>query len=187
MFTGIIREVGTVIAVERARGGLRLSVRSVRTTRRVRVGSSVAVAGVCLTVVRRTGPTLIFDIMPETLRKTTLERLSVGSKVNIEPSLRLGDELGGHLVSGHVDGVGVVQAVRRVGHSKVVVIRTHSLHSRILKLHGSVAVDGVSLTVARKARTTFTVALVPYTLRQTTLHLLTKGSRINIEVDRGQW
>lgn len=183
MFTGIIREVGTVIAVGRTRGSLRLSVRAARTARRVRVGSSVAVAGVCLTVVRRTASTLTFDVMPETLKKTTLGRLVVESKVNIEPSLRLGDELGGHLVSGHVDGVGTVESVRRVGRSRLVVIRSK------LKpiLHGSVALDGVSLTVARKSGDTFTVALVPYTLRHTTLLLLTKGSLVNVEVDRGRW
>lgn len=187
MFTGIIREVGTMTAVARTRGSLRLSVRAARIARRVKVGSSVAVAGVCLTVVRRTGSTLTFDVMPETLKKTTLDCLAIGSKVNIEPSLRVGDELGGHLVAGHVDGVGEVSSVSRVGGSKVMVIRSPRTITRRIHLHGSVTVDGVSLTVARKARGTFTVALVPYTLRHTTLNLLTKGSRVNIEVDHGRW
>lgn len=183
MFTGIISEVGIVTAATRARGGLRLSVRASRTARRARVGSSVAVAGVCLTVVRRTGSTLFFDVMPETLKKTTLGNLSVRSKVNLEPSLRLGDELGGHLVSGHVGGVGTVESVRRVGRSRLVVIKSKLKPT----LHGSVALDGVSLTVARLKSAAFTVALVPYTLRHTTLSLLTKGSAVNIEVDRGRW
>lgn len=187
MFTGIIREVGTVTAAENARGSLRLSVRVARIVRRARVGSSVAVAGVCLTVIRRTASTLSFDVMPETFKKTTLDRLAIGSKVNIEPSLRLGDELGGHLVSGHVDGVGTVAAVSRIGRSKVVAIRPPQTVTRRIHLHGSVTVDGVSLTVARKAGSTFTVAIVPYTLAHTTLRLLTKGSRINIEVDRRRW
>lgn len=179
MFSGIIQTVGEVISVASGAFGIRDKEIAERST----LGSSVAVAGVCLTVAKKIGDTLLFAVMPETLKKTTLGQKKVADRVNLEPALRVGDELGGHFVYGHVDGVGEVQAVRADGEATLVTIQISKELMRSLAPQGSVAVDGVSLTVARQKADAIIVSLVPYTLEHTTLGQLRTGDGVNIECD----
>jgi riboflavin synthase len=174
MFTGLVREVGTVVAFD----GARLEIDAGQVAREAKVGDSIAVAGVCLTVVARVDSTLRFDAVPETLARTTLGTLDQGSRVNLEPSLRAGDPLGGHVVQGHVDGVGTV---RSVGEPTWFDAPRDLLKYVVEK--GSIAVDGTSLTVAATDDDGFAVALIPHTLAVTTLGELAPGLKVNLEVD----
>jgi riboflavin synthase len=175
MFTGIVRERGTVVAY----AGGRLVVEAPETAPAVAVGDSVALAGVCLTVVGRDGARLAFDAVPETLARTTLGGLRPGDGINVEPALRAGDALGGHVVQGHVDGVGRVRSVEPEGAGRRV-----WLDADVLAVEkGSVAVDGVSLTVAALDDDGFAVALIPHTLAATTLGALEPGDAVNLEGD----
>jgi riboflavin synthase len=179
MFTGIVCEVGTVSAFD----GSRLVV---ETGTDAAVGDSVAIAGVCLTVTGRENGTLAFDVVPETLARTTLGRLVAGSKVNIEPSLRVGDPLGGHIVQGHVDGVGSLRAHPAATEGAPDPPTFFDAPPEVMRycvLKGSIAVDGTSLTVAHVLDDAFGVALIPHTLEATTLGLLEPGDPVNLEVD----
>lgn len=180
MFTGIVEETGRVVD----RHGARLVVEATRTLEGSDIGSSVAVNGVCLTVVTRAADRLGFDLGPETLRVTALGELRPGDGVNLERPMRLGDFVGGHLVQGHVDGVGVVAANDRHGETARLRIewREPGLAS-LLIAKGSVAVDGVSLTVASLDAEAFEVMLIPHTIEQTTLGGLGPGRRVNLEMD----
>jgi riboflavin synthase len=179
MFTGIVRELGTVDAFD----GGRLVVAAERTSRAAAVGDSVAVAGVCLTVVEASPGQLAFDVVPETLARTALGRLEPGSEVNLEPSLRVGDQLGGHVVQGHVDAVGRVRSVAPEGASRRVWIDAPDTVVRLCIDKGSIAVEGVSLTVAAFDDEGFEVALIPHTLAVTTLGRLEPGDEVNLEAD----
>ena len=171
MFTGIVREVGTVASFD----GSRLVI---QTAAEAGVGDSVAISGVCLTVTERSDGSLAFDVVAETLDRTTLGRLAAGGKVNIEPSLRVGDQLGGHIVQGHVDGVG---SLRERGDLTWFDAPTEIARYCVEK--GSIAVDGTSLTVAAVDDDGFAVALIPHTLEATTLGALDPGDPVNLEVD----
>jgi riboflavin synthase alpha subunit len=184
MFTGLVAAVGTVRAATRGPAGLRLRVDLGSVARRARAGDSVAVAGVCLTLVARPrGPVGTFDVVPETLARTGLGALRPGDPVNLEPALRAGDPLGGHFVLGHVDGRGRVRANGAGrGGWRLSVAAPASIRRWILP-KGSVTVDGVSLTVASRDRAGFAVALVPRTLERTTLARLRPGDRVHLEGD----
>jgi len=179
MFTGIVRELGTVDAFD----GSRLVVLARETSASATVGDSVAVAGVCLTVVEAEEGRLAFDVVPETLSRTALARLEPGSAVNLEPSLRVGDQLGGHVVQGHVDAVGHVRSVVPEGDSHRVRIDAPETVVRYCIEKGSIAVEGVSLTVAAFDDEGFEVALIPHTLEVTTLGRLEAGDEVNLEAD----
>ena len=179
MFTGIVRELGTVDAFD----GSRLVVAAQETAVSAAVGDSVAVAGVCLTVVEAEAGRLAFDVVPETLARTALAGLEPGSEVNIEPSLRVGDQLGGHVVQGHVDAVGRVRSLAAEGESHRVWIDAPETVVRYCIEKGSIAVDGVSLTVAAFDDEGFEVALIPHTLEVTTLGRLEPGAEVNLEAD----
>ena len=179
MFTGIVREVGTVEAVEDAGADARLRVRAPETAATTAVGDSVSVSGVCLTAVAAADGSLDFDVVSETQRRTTIGRLGPGDSVNLEPALRAGEPLGGHIVQGHVDGVG---RVRRVDVEGLEVEAPPGL-LRYLVEKGSVAVEGVSLTIAALTADGFTVALVPHTVQATTLGALAEGDEVNLEAD----
>jgi len=179
MFTGIVREVGTVAALD----GARLVVTAPETAAAAAVGDSVSVAGVCLTVVETEDGRLAFDVVPETLSRTALGRLETGGAVNLEPSLRVGDQLGGHVVQGHVDGVGRVRSVAPQGDSRRVWVDAPEAGVRYCLEKGSIAVDGVSLTVAAFDDEGFEVALIPHTLAVTTLVRLEPGDEVNLEAD----
>ena len=171
MFTGLVRQVGTVESFD----GGRLVV---ETSLGAELGDSVAIDGVCLTVVEDGGGRLAFDVVPETLARVK----PFGDRVNLEPALRAGEPLGGHYVQGHVDGVGGVERVEPEGEGARLVIAAPDL-ARYLVEKGSVAVDGVSLTVAALTENGFEVALVPHTLAATTLSTLTPGDAVNLEAD----
>ena len=183
MFTGIVRERGHVEAVEQRGGGIRVRVSAPTTAGAAAVGDSVAVDGVCLTVVDVAGERVEFDAVPETMARSALARLAPGAAVNVEPALRAGEPLGGHYVQGHVDGVGRVRSVEPEGEGARVWIQAPPGVLRYCVEKGSVAVDGVSLTVAELASDAFAVALVPHTLAETTLGELEPGRPVNLEVD----
>jgi len=184
MFTGIVEELGTVRAVERRGDVARLEVAARVAREGSDLGASVAVNGVCLTVVATAPDALAFEVGPETLARTTLGRLAPGDAVNLERPLRFGAALGGHLVLGHVDGIGTVGAVTRVeSTSRVRVEFSGATLAPLLVPQGSVAVDGVSLTVAALERTAFEVMVIPHTLAVTTLGRLVPGQAVNLEMD----
>ena len=171
MFTGIVREVGTVASFD----GGRLVV---ETGNEAAIGDSVAISGVCLTVTARENGALAFDVVAETLDRTTLGKLTAGARVNVEPSLRAGDPLGGHIVQGHVDGLG---SLRKRG--ELTWFDAPPELNRYCVEKGSIAVDGTSLTVATVDNAGFAVALIPHTLEATTLGSLEPGDPVNLEVD----
>ena len=179
MFTGIVRELGEVEAVSTRGDGARLEVRAPETAAATGVGDSVAVNGACLTAVAADDGVLAFDVVAETLRRTSLGRLTPGSRVNVEPALRAGEPLGGHLVQGHVDGVG---RVRRVDAEGLEIAAPEAL-LRYCVEKGSIAVEGVSLTIAGLGESSFSVALVPHTREATTLGAASEGDELNLEAD----
>jgi riboflavin synthase len=183
VFTGLVTCTGEVVAVREVPQGRALSIRSDLAARDVAIGASVAVSGVCLTVTEHTGATVAFDAAFETLRLTTLGDLVVGATVNLEPSLRVGDPLGGHLVSGHVDGVASLRSATPRGDAREMWFEVPEPLRRFIAAKGSVAVDGVSLTVNAVDGTGFAVGLIPHTLAVTTFGALQPGSRVNLEVD----
>jgi riboflavin synthase len=179
MFTGIVREVGTVDSFD----GSRLVLSGAETAADAAVGDSVSVAGVCLTVVETEQGRLAFDVVPETLSRTALGRLAPGDSVNLEPALRVGDSLGGHVVQGHVDAVGRIRSVTPEGDSRRIWIDAPESVVRYCLEKGSIAVDGVSLTVASLDDEGVEVALIPHTLEVTTLGRLRPGDEVDLEVD----
>ena len=179
MFTGIVREVGRVEAVEERGDSVRLTVLAPETAAATKVGDSIALAGVCLTVVEVADGTMAFDAVPETLRRSTLGRLEAGGGVNVEPALRAGEPLGGHIVQGHVDGVG---RIRTVGEEGIEVEAAPEV-LRYCVEKGSITVEGVSLTIAALGEGSFGVALVPHTREATTLGGVAVGDEVNLEVD----
>ncbi len=183
MFTGIVREVGRVASVEGGTQGIRLAVTAPKTAPGTGLGDSISVNGVCLTAEGVEGEHLAFHAVPETLHRTSLGGLGVGDDVNLEPALRAGDPMGGHVVQGHVDGVGTVQSVEAEGEGLRVFVAVPESVLRYCVEKGSIAVDGVSLTIAELADDAFAVALVPHTLDVTTLGRLAPDRRVNVEVD----
>jgi riboflavin synthase len=185
VFTGIVQDIGKVVSRERRAGDERLTIACQQLDlSRTRVGDSVCVQGCCLTVTALAGPTFAADLSRETLARTTLGALTVGAPVNLEPALRAGDPLGGHLVSGHVDGVGHVSAAVSDARSRRLTIAAPVELARYLATKGSVTVDGVSLTVNTVEGASFGVNLIPHTLNVTTLAALTVGAQVNLEMDQ---
>lgn len=183
MFTGIVREVGRVVALSGGEEGVRLEIDAPRIAPATEIGGSVSVNGVCLTAEAVDGSLLVFHAVPETLRRTALHDLRAGVLVNLEPALRAGDAMGGHIVQGHVDGVGRVQSVEAEGEGLRVIVEAPDEILRYCVEKGSIAVDGVSLTVAEVHPDSFGLALIPHTLSETTLADLMPGRPVNLEVD----
>ncbi len=183
MFTGIVRELGVVVEVTEAGGGRALVVEAPATAGRGAVGDSVAIDGCCLTAAAIDAGRLSFHAVPETIGRTTLGELATGDRVNVEPALRAGDELGGHYVQGHVDAVGRIQSIEVEGEGLRVFVEAPDGVLRYCVEKGSITVDGVSLTVAELAADAFAVALVPHTLEATTLSGLEPGRQVNLEAD----
>lgn len=185
MFTGIVIDVGRVVSRETHGGDERLVISSDRLDfSRIAIGDSICVQGACLTVAALQGSTFAADVSRETLSLTTLGELTPGSQVNLEPALRAGDPLGGHLVSGHVDGIAQVTALSDDARSLRVTFNVPPDLSRYIARKGSVTIDGVSLTINEVESTTFGVNLIPHTQTVTTLGRLKVGSRVNLEVDQ---
>jgi riboflavin synthase len=183
MFTGIVEQVGVVVAVEDGRDSARLTVRGALVTADATPGSSIAVNGVCLTIVEVTDGAFVADVMRETLRRSSLGAVVIGTPVNLERAVRASDRLGGHIVQGHVDGVGVVIDRTAGDRWEVVRISLPEQLSRYVVEKGSIAVDGVSLTVSGVGHGWFEVSLIPTTLGMTTLGRHRPGDMVNLEVD----
>ena len=183
MFTGMVEDVGTIVSIERGEQGLALQVRSGLESQSIKQGDSMAVNGVCLTVAGRDGDVLSFDVSHETHSATTLRSLGSGDGVHLERALSFGGRLGGHLVTGHVDGVGEVTRRSHRGQNVDLEILAPSQAAAYLVPKGSVAIDGVSLTVNQPRGKRFQVTLVPHTLEKTLLGARRAGDRLNIEAD----
>jgi riboflavin synthase len=184
VFTGIVQELGSVEAAEPTDGaGLRLRVRAPLIAGRAAIGDSVSVNGVCLTVTHAADAQLAFDAVPETLGRSTLGALTPGASVNLEPALRAGEPLGGHVVQGHVDGVATVVDLQPEGEGARLTVELPAGLDRLAVEKGSLALDGVSLTVAALAGRRAEIALVPHTLAATTLGSLRPGDAVNVEAD----
>jgi riboflavin synthase len=183
MFTGIVQTTGRVERSSSRGGGMRLTLAPARRLTRLALGESIAVNGACLTVTSGNGKHFTVDASPETLRRTTMGGLGRGARVNLERSLRLGDRLGGHIVLGHVDGVGRLDAITPEGDWVLYRFRAPRPIWKYLVEKGSIAVDGVSLTVFKCQDGRFTAALIPHTLKETTLVDRVPGDRVNLEAD----
>lgn len=179
MFTGIIEEVGTF-------GGLsggKIVINCQKVLEDVKIGDSIAVNGICLTVTNFDGNSFRADVMPETIRRTSLDNLKTGDIVNLERALRLGDRLGGHIVSGHIDGVGKIKSMKTEGNAIIVTVETQKDLLRQIAAKGSVALDGMSLTVVEVGNTEFSVSLIPHTREVTNFKTKKINSPVNIETD----
>jgi riboflavin synthase len=183
MFTGLIEDTGRVTAIERRGAAAVLTLTSALPVAEIAVGDSVAVNGVCLTVTAQPGSTLTFDVSPETMAGTTIARLRTGSAVNLERALRLGDRMGGHIVSGHIDCIGKLARISETSGNRVLDFTLPAENARYLISKGSVAIDGISLTVNSVSESGFSVNIIPLTQRATTLSGLKIGDEVNIETD----
>ena len=183
MFTGIIRELGRVEAIEGGEKGVRLHVRAPETSATTHVGDSVSINGVCLTAVGVSDGVISFDAVPETLTRSSLGRLRPSDEINVEPAVRAGEPLGGHIVQGHVDGIGAVRSLEPEGDGMRLEVAALPEILRYCVEKGPIAVDGVSLTIAGLSSDSFSIAVVPHTLQATTLGWLEPDDPVNLEVD----
>lgn len=183
MFTGLIEDVGRVTALDRRGDAGLLRLETVLLTAGTLVGDSIAVNGVCLTVTSVSGTALSFDVSPESLSRTMLGSLKSGSSVNLERAVKLGDRMGGHIVTGHVDCIATLTAIKENSGSRVLDFAAPALSMRYLVEKGSVTVDGISLTVNSAGNENFSVSIIPHTFTATTLSKLRVGDRVNIETD----
>lgn len=183
MFTGIIEGLGTIDRITPSGGGARLSILADFNLEGARIGDSIAVNGACLTAVTLAGRAFTVDVSPESLSRTVLGRIRRGARVNLERAVRLSDRLDGHLVSGHVDGIGVIAERRTEGNAVNVTVTVPAALTRYMIPKGSVAVDGISLTINRLEAAAFTVSVIPHTARVTTIGLKSIGEKVNIETD----
>ncbi len=183
MFTGIIEGLGSISALRPAGQGRRLSIQSDFDLSASKIGDSISVSGACLTVVRLAPRSFDADVAPETFAKTTFGQARVGDRVNLERAMRLSDRIDGHLVSGHIDGTGVIESREPVGNAIVVTFRVAEALVRYLIVKGSVAVDGVSLTINTIEATRFAVSIIPHTAAWTTIGFKNTGEHVNVETD----
>lgn len=183
MFTGLIEETGQIRSVRGAGRSLHLTVGASAVLQGIKVGDSIAVNGVCLTVVRHDGDSFTADVMPETFQKTNLRDLPPGSPVNLERTMALGDRFGGHIVQGHVDGTGQISALEKEEIAVWVTVQAPPEVLRYVVPKGSVAIDGISLTVVDVAAGQFRVSLIPHTAAVTNMAAAQVGARVNLEVD----
>ena len=183
MFTGLIEDCGIIKSLVRTHNEARLTVATGIATAELNIGDSVAVNGACLTVIAKDDSSFTVDMSPETFERTTFHSFGRGQRVNLERALRVGDRLGGHIVTGHVDTVGTVTSVDKKQNAVIIAVEVPPEYSRHLVAKGSVAIDGISLTVNEVTSSSFSVSIIPHTLGATTLADSRKGGRVNIETD----
>ena len=183
MFTGIIEELGTVGALERRPDSIRLTIQARKVLEGTQLGDSIAVNGVCLTVTAMTDSSFTADVMHETMRRSSLSDIKSGSKVNLERALQVGGRLGGHIVSGHIDGVGHVARIAADGIARVITISIPKDMEPYIVEKGSIAIDGISLTVVSVGNSQFSVSIIPHTMANTTLMDKRPGAVVNLETD----
>jgi len=183
LFTGIVEEVGSVQEVKRSTSVTKIKVKASKIIDDLKVGDSVMVNGVCLTVTEVKGDAISFDISGETILRTNFVELRSGSEINLERALKVSDRLGGHFITGHIDGTAGITSFLEQGGSLVLIIDIGSLDRRLVVEKGSIAIDGISLTVARQHDSMVEVAIIPYTLNATNLKTRKPGDRVNVELD----
>lgn len=183
MFTGLVEELGKVKALVKGAKSVRLTVAAAKILGDVKTGDSIAVNGTCLTVVDYGDTWFTADVMPETVERTALAYLKIGDSVNLERTLRLGDRFGGHIVSGHIDGTGSILDMKRDDNAVVVRIEAKPEIMKYIIKKGSIAIDGISLTIVDCGANWFTVSLIPHTAAMTTLGIKTAGDTVNLEND----
>ncbi len=183
MFTGLVEELGKVKAIARGVKSVRLTVAAKKVLQDVKLGDSIAVNGTCLTVVEYDANYFTADVMPETVDSTALAGLQIGSKVNLERTLSIGDRFGGHIVSGHIDGIGIIRAKDNNDNAVIVKIEAGSEVMRYIVKKGSIAIDGISLTIVDYGQDWFTVSLIPHSASATTLGFKKTGDVVNLEAD----
>jgi riboflavin synthase len=183
MFTGLIEDVGNIASLRFNKRAARLMVKTKLPVGAIKIGASIAVNGACLTVTEKAQRQFTADVSPETLKRTNLKQFGAGSLVNLERPMRLQDRLGGHLVTGHVDGLGTVASIEKKGEFTFFGFRVPAELGSLLVSKGSVAIDGISLTVNECGRRWFSVAIIPFTLRHTNLRARRVGDKVNIETD----
>lgn len=183
MFTGLVEELGAIKSIHPGAQSLRIIIRASKVLEDVKIGDSIAVNGTCLTVTAFDGDSFTADVMPETVKRTVLAHCKAGDPVNLERTLRLCDRLGGHLVSGHVDGVGAIRSKTPVDNAVIVAIDAPPSVMRLTIVKGSVAIDGISLTVVETGEEWFSVSLIPHSYAHTTLGKKRPGDKVNLEAD----
>jgi riboflavin synthase len=183
MFTGIIEGLGTIAGIRSSGQGKRLTIEADFSLDQTKLGDSISVSGACLTAVKIDGQRFEVDVSPETLRTTTFGQAKVGERLNIERAMRFSDRIDGHLMSGHIDGTGTVKQRESLSNAIIITIAMNASLTRYMIVKGSVAVDGVSLTINTCESDNFSVSIIPYTAKLTTIGFKNKGDRVNIETD----
>ena len=183
MFTGIIEGLGNIAAIRSTGQGNRVTIEADFSLDQTKIGDSISVSGACLTAVKNEGHRFEVDVSPETLNTTTFDKANVGDRVNLERAMRFSDRIDGHLVSGHIDGTGTVKQRETTGNAIIVTVEVAESLTRYMIAKGSVAVDGISLTINRCDAKSFSVSIIPYSAKLTTIGFKNRGDRVNIETD----
>jgi riboflavin synthase len=183
MFSGIVEELGKVIKISRSSNITLLEIKATQAQQEVKIGDSIAVNGACLTVIKKDTSSLSFEVIPETLKLTNLGDLKIKDKVNLERALKIGDRLSGHFVSGHIDCLGIIRHKYYLNNNLCFEITVNPKFMGYILPKGSIAVDGISLTIADKKSNTFSVYIIPHTLKSTTLGFKGPSHKVNIEFD----
>ena len=183
MFTGLIEEIGTIDSIKKSAKSATISIVAKKVLEDVKIGDSISMSGICLTVTHFVKGRFSVDVMAETIKRTYFDHLQIGDRVNLERALRVGDRLGGHMVSGHIDGTGTILGCTEEGNAVWFSIGAPAEVLRYVMKKGSIAIDGISLTVANVTESSFSVSIIPHTMEETALHRKKPGNLVNLECD----